>query len=358
MRTLEVMHHVDRNQFLLDYCALSGESGPLEPEVESMGGTVHHIALRPVRSFVQKFHQLLQQQKYDVVHSHVHYSSGFILRRAALAGVPIRIAHFRSMDDGRGNGLFRQGQRTVMKRYVLRYATHVLAVSEGVMKSTWGDTWRTDHRFKVVYDGCDTAPFVPQAEPEAVRREFGFPLDSKLVIHIGRMAPAKNHLKVVTVFVAVARRNASARLLLVGQSEPEIERELRRIIEREHLGDRVAFAGVRSDAPRLLKAADLLLFPSIREGLPGAVLEACAAGVPVVCSDLPMISEIQRYFDNVTALSVQAGDDVWAEALNARLIAPQRYEYLSGWARTPFSIPEFVAQHEKVWKPEPVVASA
>ena len=74
---------------------------------------------------------------------------------------------------------------------------------------------------------------------------------------------------------------------------------VREAVERRGLAAKVTFAGERADVPRLLKAFDVLLFPSKWEGLPGAVLESCAAGLPVVASDIPGVLEIGRHFPTV-----------------------------------------------------------
>ena len=72
--------------------------------------------------------------------------------------------------------------------------------------------------------------------------------------------------------------------------------------------------GVRHDVPQLLEASDVLLLPSIREGLPGVVLEACASGVPVLATDLPGVREIASRLPLVRYLPLSADDAEWAAA--------------------------------------------
>jgi glycosyltransferase involved in cell wall biosynthesis len=104
-----------------------------------------------------------------------------------------------------------------------------------------------------------------------------------------------------------------ARLLLVGRGGNAIEARTRQRCLQLEIADKVIFAGERSDVPRLLKAADLLLFPSLWEGLPGAILEACAAGTQTLASDLPGIREIKRIVpDMVTCLPVGVCNIDWA----------------------------------------------
>lgn len=102
-RTLDLMRHIDRKRYHFHFCVLSGQSGELDKEIQHLGGSIHYIALS--LAFPFKFLQLLRREQYDVVHSHIHYSSGLILWLSALANVPIRIAHFRNTSDGKPDTL-------------------------------------------------------------------------------------------------------------------------------------------------------------------------------------------------------------------------------------------------------------
>ena len=77
--------------------------------MSALGGEVHPVKLG--LDFPWKFRRLLSEHRFGAVHSHVHYSSGFILRLAAQAGIPVRIAHFRSTHDDHGDTLRRRLQR-------------------------------------------------------------------------------------------------------------------------------------------------------------------------------------------------------------------------------------------------------
>jgi len=115
----------------------------------------------------------------------------------------------------------------------------------------------------------------------------------------------------------------------------------------------VAFAGTRADVPRLMKAADLMLFPSLWEGLPGAVLEACAAGLPVLASHLPGIVEIASRFPSVHCLSLQASDERWAAAARDLLgdagSDPARDAAHRTFADSVYGIERCVKAHETAW---------
>ncbi len=135
-------------------------------------------------------------------------------------------------------------------------------------------------RCRVVYNGLDPQGSPRRPTAKSVLQEFRLPQDAYLCIHVGRMSAAK------TTIGSCGSSPPSpgapeARLLLIGWGEKRIEDAIARI-EELGIGHLVCRCGERSDVPRLLKAADVLVFPSLWEGLPGVVLEACAAGTPVV----------------------------------------------------------------------------
>jgi glycosyltransferase involved in cell wall biosynthesis len=319
LRTLDVMRHLSPSVYRLEFLSLSGLPGTLDGEIEALGGRVHLCPLGP--RFPWAFSGLLRAHQFDVVHSHVHYFSGYLLRLAARAGVPTRIAHFRSTSDDHQTNLRRRLQRAIMRHWIDRYATHIVAVGEGAMASAWGVRWQSDPRCSIVFNGLDVAAFRRQPERARVREEFGFPADSQMWIHVGRIDWSKNHLRLLRVFATWTRRGIAGRLLVVGRGQEGPVRRVRSEIATQGLGENVVLAGERPDVARLLQAADIMVYPSVREGLPGAVLEACAAGLPVLGSSIAGIQEISRHFSAVRCLPLEAGDEEWAEAADELLVA-------------------------------------
>src|SRR5260370_12852184 len=151
LRTLDLMRHIDRERYYFEFCCTSGLAGELDRQVIELGGRIH-----PVRfdlDFPNRFRALLRERRFDAVHSHLHYSSGYILRLAAKEGVPARIAHFRSTHAGHGNSLRRRLQRALMRRWLDRSATRILGVSGASLQDAWGAAWPQDARCVVLYNG-------------------------------------------------------------------------------------------------------------------------------------------------------------------------------------------------------------
>ena len=336
------MRHIDRNHFKLDFCTLSGLPGDLDSDIQALGGQIHSLRLTP--DFPWRFRRLLRDNQYDVVHSHIHYSSGLIMRLAAQADVPKRITHFRVADDGKSRQLGPRLQRIWMRQWIQQYSTHILAVSYATMNAVWPH-WSADSRCQVVYNGLDTWPFTRPVNRESVRRGLGLPVDCKVIIHVGRLDPQKNHQRLLFMFRDILDREPTARLLLVGRGG-ESEPLVRRVVVDLGLTSYVVFAGLRTDVPELLQSADLFLFPSLREGLPGAVLEACATGLPVLASTTAGVQEIAEYFPHIRTASLVEPDSAWAGEV-IKLLSVERCAI--DFDSTPFSLESAARKLCDIW---------
>ena len=115
-----------------------------------------------------------------------------------------------------------------------------------------------------------------------IRKEFGFSEKDFIVISVGQLSKRKNQEVIIRAMAQI--KDASIKYLLVGLGEKEAE--YRELIKTLSLQDRVILAGYREDVPELLHMADVFVFPSLQEGLPVALMEAMAAGIPAVCGKI------------------------------------------------------------------------
>ena len=301
MRTLELMPVLAARGVRFDFCTLNrgGQPGHLDKRIREMGGEVVLCPLGHNRlNFARRFKTLLRDGRYDVVHSHVHLTSGWILKLASAAGVHGRVMHFRNTTDGARSTLMRQVYSKLMRCYADQHANQVLAVCEAAMVHGWGPGWAEDPRMKVIYNGLDIKRFKEAlGDRVSLLSDLGLPADSKLVIQVGRFTPAKGHRELVPVLPALIADRPNVHVLFVGDGVRRSEIEGR--VKELGLDRNVHFLGVRSDIPQLLKSCDLSILPSLWEGLPGVVLESLAAGLRVVATPLPGVREIAAHSGRV-----------------------------------------------------------
>lgn len=163
----------------------------------------------------------------------------------------------------------------------------------------------------------------PSPERRArARAALGLPPDAELAIAVGRHEFAKGLPDLIAAAVRLAPQRPRFVLAVAGR-EGSLTAELLSRIAVAGLGERVRLLGHRDDVPELLAAADLLAFPSLYEGMPGAVIEAMALGLPVVASDIPPVREVVE--PRVSALLTPVSDpDAMATAIGFLLDDPAR----------------------------------
>jgi len=252
---------------------------------------------------------------YDVVHSHVHHFSGFVLKLAHSAGVPVRIAHCHNDTtpvDCKATMLRRMYLR-LCEHWIRKHATLGFAVSQKAAEALWGRDWSTDERWRILRCAIDLEPFRRPVDGAAVRAELGIPQDALVVGHVGRFDPQKNHEFLLEIFKCLAKSRPNIRLLLVGDGP------LRSDIEQKASGlgitDKIIFAGLRRDVSRLmLGAMNVFVMPSLYEGLPIVGIEAQAAGLPYVLSDA-ITEEIEIEKTLVHWVRNNASPAFWADAI-------------------------------------------
>jgi glycosyltransferase involved in cell wall biosynthesis len=176
-------------------------------------------------------------------------------------------------------------------------------------------------------NGVDTAEFRPAAqdgERRALRARLGLPPDARIALSLSAIMPRKGSDLLAEAFARVAPEHADLHLALVGPWERDghpLEGttadwfpNLRQRIASLGLAGRVHFPGRQSNAEEWLRAADLFAFPAVNEGLPNALLEAMATGLPIAAADIPPLAGVVA--DGETALLAKPGDvDSFASVL-------------------------------------------
>jgi glycosyltransferase involved in cell wall biosynthesis len=316
---MEFLRHIDRAHFKMDVLVHTMRHCYFDDEIRALGSRIIPC-LHPNRplTYARRLKDILREDgPYNILHSHVEHFSGYVLRVAAQRGVPARIAHSHSdvKRDRKGIPTARRIYFALTERWIRQYATVGLAVSANSASSLYGARWREDPRYRVLHNGIDLTPF-EHADQTAVRAELGIPLDAVLVGHVGSLIPVKNHRFIIETFAAFLAQVPSAHLVLTGDGP--LMPEILALAQAKGVAARVHLPGLRSDVPRVLAALDLFLFPSRFEGLPLAVLEAQAAGVPCVLSDT-ITREVDLELGLLRFLGLQAGTQDWVDALRTSL---------------------------------------
>ncbi len=277
---MNLYRNIHREKVQFDF--VSSFPGVYEKEIEALGGVIHRIPFITQKGpfvYTAALDRVLRASpRYPIVHSHMDKFSGLVMQRAAKADIPVRIAH--SHNTKNEGGLAFQLVKDHYGRMVLPWATDLFACSKAAADWMFGAK-AADAR--ILFNGVQPEAFAPDAAARAaVRAELGLAGDVFAVGHVGRFTEQKNHAFLLKIFAALHARRPDSALLLAGDGplRPKIAEQARRL----GLSEAVRFLGLREDVPALLSAMDCFVFPSLHEGLPVTLVEAQAAGLPVVAS--------------------------------------------------------------------------
>ena len=262
--------------------------------------------------YAKNFLNILKRNgPYDIIHSHVHQFSGFIFWLSHLLGMKKLVAHSHSDTqsvDSEANG-WRKFYLWWMTRWVKKYAPEGLACSEVAARALFGADWKKDPRWSIVYCGIDLTPFKKLSRDKKLREHYGIPADAKVIGHVGRFTPPKNHEFLLEIYQEVLRQQEEIYLLLIGDG-PLFD-EIKKKIDQLGLSQKIKLTGAVPNVPELLwNTIDIFVFPSIYEGLPLALLEAQAAGLQCIISEV-ITAEVVIIPDLIKRLPVSQ-PELWA----------------------------------------------
>ena len=294
--------------------------GLLARAAAALGAEVHCLGNESERSLATgRATELFDHIKPDVLHTHQIGALWHLGRAARARG--ITIVHTEHSDHV---GLAR-GWRSKLKSRWWWYAAGRLAqrfccVSEDIARSVrrWGTVG--SGKVVVIPNGVDTDLYDASKQRTGIRHALAIPEDARVIGTVGRLNEVKRQDLLVRAFARVHAKHAGTWLLLVGDG-PERSR-LERLANELGIFGRTVFAGYQSRTEHFLSAMDVFALSSRHEGLPLALLEAWAAGLPVVSSAVGGIPQVVEH-DRSGLLFESGNEAALANALSRLLDRPQ-----------------------------------
>lgn len=305
MQMVQIAQRLDPRLYRVTVgCLRAG--GPLTEVLQAAGIEILEFPKRLTFMSFQAIYQLLRlawyirREKIDVVHAHHLGANLMAVPAARLARAPVILSSLRNLAHLPWYTPFR---RKII-RLIYRLSTGVIANSEAVKQLLITEFRVPPVRVHVLYNGVDYGRF---SQSRGDRRKLHLDLgpDAKLIVNVANMhIGIKGHADLIEAARIVCSSAPQARFVLVGDGEerPRLQEQVR----KAGLDEFFLFLGQRKDIPEILSCCDLFVLASRAEGLPNALLEAMAAGLPVVATRVGGVSEIVE--DGLSGLLVPSGD--------------------------------------------------
>ena len=294
----------------------------------------------PVNDFLAfwKLAYIFRREKFDIIHCHTS-KAGFLGRLAA--GLFSDATVFYMPHGHIFYGYFGKLKTSLfifLEKIAARFTDKIITLSGNESAEFLRRGIGKKNQFAVVHNGIDTGYFSRAIGKKSKKRELKIERRSPVVTVIARLEPVKGHGILIEAYGRVAELYPGSVCLLAGDGT--LKAGLKKMVKQLHLQDYFIFLGERNDISEILQISDLIVLPSLNEGLGLALIEALSAGKPVVASNVGGVAEI--IINNKNGLLVPAGNpEKLSAAINTILGNPALARKFGNfgkiWAKKHFS---------------------
>lgn len=283
---LTILKKYDEGKLHPLVCSLS-DKGEIGKEIEDLG--IEVIPLNKLKhrfdwTIVKEIYQLIKKRDIKIVRTHQYHANLYGRIAAWLARVPCIVASVHNIYTRD-----RKLHRRTINKFLSRFTDKVVAVSEIVKKDILKYDGLAEDKITVIYNGIDIGKFT-NINASGIRSEYGISADIPVVGTVGRLTPQKGQRCLIEAIWKIKNKFPQIMLFIVGDGP--IREELRVYAKTLGIDNNIIFTGLRRDIPALLASMDIFIFPSLWEGLPNALIEAMAAGKPIIATDIPPVREV------------------------------------------------------------------
>ncbi len=332
-----------RDRFSVEAAALT-RLGPLKAELAEAGVPVTLIK-KPLKVdpfALARLIRFIRAKRFDVVQTWVFAANAYGRVAAHYAKTPVVVAAEMAVDLWKSRG------HLAIDRFLAGWTDTVVGNSRAVV-DFYQKAGIPENKLAMIYSGVNDDP--PVVDRAAVRAEFGWPGDAPLVLFAGRLMPQKGVGDLLYALDLLQHVRPHVKTLIVGGGP--LRQDLESLAHTFALDDRVRFLGHREDVPRLLAAADMLVLPSLYEGLPNVVLEAMRFGKPVIATAAPGTTEVVAHGETGLLVPLNSFQEM-ARAIRALVDDPARAQALgqAGRARVDaeFTVSSMIDQFANLYE--------
>jgi len=303
----KVVTAYDKERFYPVICCIK-EGGEVADKLKRSGYKVEILNRMKGHGFdsgaVKGIYGIIKSENIHILRTHQYHANLYGRLAGVIAGVPAIVPSFHN--------LYRSPDKPKLQRRILNYilgffSDKLIAVSNAVASDVVRFDWVNPLKTEIIYNGIEIENFNVELPKVEAREIFKMPADALVIGSVGRLTEQKGH----RYLIEAAANMKNVEIAIAGDGP--LRKDLESLAER--LRVKCIFTGAldHKKIPVLLKSLDIFCFPSLWEGLPSALIEAMAAGLPVIATDIPPHKEVL----GDTGIVVPAGDaDVLSKAVN------------------------------------------
>lgn len=311
---LNYLLHMDRSDIRIDVIALSTSDSDVVEELVDSGINVHFmpgLSLLKIRSYYQFWHDFFQNNKYDIIHSHFNQIDYIVFSVGKHYGIKEFISHSHS------TRLSHKRWKSV-RNYIMCYparklSTRWAACSDAAGVAFYGESFLQSPKSMKVNNAVDCKMFqYDSLTRNAMRTRYSILGDIKVLVCIGTFKYEKNQVYILPILRELLAKSDNYRLIFVGGGS--MLENIKKKVDGMGLSQYVIFTGVVSNVKDYYQMADVLLMPSLYEGLPMVGIEAQVSGLPCIFSD-KITQEVNLNVNSNMYISLEAPVIEWIKGI-------------------------------------------
>lgn len=339
---MNIYRNIDREKYQFVFLTYYSDKFDFEDEIKELGGEIIRIS-HPNRiskiKHIKEIYQAIRKNHIDVVHCHTYFDSAYVMLAAKLAKINVRIVHSHTAFALTENNLLKHIKWKISRYLIKLFSTDNIACSEKAGKALYKDI-----PFTIIPNGIDLKQFLFNKDYRKMYREmFKIEASETILGHVGRFVDAKNHKFLIEIFKEYLKLNQNSRLILVGDGP--LKQQIETLIKEENIQDKVILLGNRNDINKLVNALDIIVFPSIYEGLPVTLVETQANGLPAIISS--SISKEVVVSKCIHFLSLEKSAEDWAQKI--KILNKNRIDITNGLLESDYNIKNTIEKLVKIY---------
>ncbi|HEX9063415.1 MAG TPA: glycosyltransferase family 4 protein [Clostridia bacterium] len=347
-----IIEKIDKSKFDISICSIGAHDLEIENQIKDRlkkeGITVLNLnkpSQKKRFSSILSLAEILKQNKIEILNTHCSSPDFYGKLAGFLAGVPL--VYSTVHNDC--------GYKKDREKFFRHFTTKYIAISDYIKTFMLDRINVPENKIKLIYNGVKFSDINDVKDlREKKLKELNIDPGKIVITNVGRIVPLKGQNFLIEAAKEVVDKNKNVHFMIVGNDKLDLEwtNNLKNLVKDLGLENNITFTGARNDIEELMAISDLFVFPSTLEGLPLTVLEAMAAGLPVIATDVGSINEVVHH--NINGLLIPSGNkEVISQNIIKLLNDKERSERMAleakKLARSKYSIVQTAKNYEELY---------
>ena len=281
---MNLYRKIDRQKYKFDFLVYvtDDKKADYEDEILQNGDQIIKLDRNRVKNPILFYHDLnyvMKNSGYTCVHAHTLFNSGIVMYASYHNHIPVRITHSHSSGNMKRDTLINRTYFKFAKYLITKYSTNYIACDLKSGEYLFGEGFRGP----ILHNGIDLNRFCYEENAEENKYQYLRDENVLKLAVIGSFYEVKNHIFLLPIAEKLKEKGIKFKLYFAGRGP--LQEMLEEKVKKLHLENEIIFLGIVDQVEKFLKNIDLILMPSLYEGVPVSLIEAQAAGVPAIISE-------------------------------------------------------------------------